>query len=70
MNAIRTKNDEQLRQVIYNLYRSPSFGGVREQVKSAASLIKEEWKRTRGTKEGMPEIPKALGYVRRLADKV
>ena len=69
VNAIRTKNDEQLRQVIYNLYRSPSFGGVREQVKSAASLIKEEWKRTRGTKEGMPEIPKALGYVRRLADK-
>ena len=69
VNTIRSKNDEQLRQVIYNLYRSPSFGGVREEVKSVVSLIKEEWKRTRGSKEGMPEIPKTLGYVRRLADK-
>ena len=42
---------------------------MREQVKSLVSLIKEEWKRTRGSKEGMPEIPKVLGYVRRLEDK-
>ena len=69
VNAIRTKNDERLRQLIYSIYKSPSFGGVREQVKSLVSLIKEEWKRTRGSKEGMPEIPKVLGYVRRLEDK-
>ena len=69
VNAIRTKNDERLRQIIYNMYRSPCFGGVREQIKSAVSLIKDEWKRTRGSKEGMPEMPKLIGYVRRLEDK-
>ncbi len=69
VNAIRTKNDERLRQIIYNMYRSPCFGGGREQIKSAVSLIKDEWKRTRGSKEGMPEMPKLIGYVRRLEDK-
>ncbi len=69
VNTIRNKNDERLRQLIYNLYRSPSFSGVREQVKSAVDLMNEEWKRCRGAKENMPEIPKVKGYVRRMADK-
>lgn len=69
VNAIRTKNDEQLRQLIHSLWRSAGFGGVREQVKKLGGLIRDEWKRTRGSKDGMPEIPKAHGYVRRLKDK-
>ncbi len=69
VNAIRTKNDEQLRQFIHSLWRSPGFGGVREQIKKIRDLIQDEWKRTRGSKEGMPEIPKTHGYVRRLKDK-
>ena len=31
--------------------------------------MNEEWKRCRGAKENMPEIPKVKGYVRRMADK-
>lgn len=69
VSAIRAKNDEHLRQIIHSLWRSAGFGGVREQVKKLGVLIREEWKRTRGSKEGMPEIPKAHGYVRRLKDK-
>ena len=65
----RTKDDEKLRQTIYTLFRSPSFSGVREQVKSIVQLITDEWKRTRNPKESMPQIPKTLGYVRRLEDK-
>ena len=67
--SIRDKNDKMLREIIYNLFRSPSFAGVREQVKEIVNLIKDEWKRTRGSDEKMPEIPKTLGYVRRLSDK-
>ena len=69
VNAIRSKHDEQLKQLIYNLYRSPSFSGIREQVKKAVKLIEAEWQRTRGSKENMPAIPKFKGYVRRLPDK-
>lgn len=69
VNAIRSKNNERLKVIVYNLCRSPSFGGVREQVKSLVELIKEEWRRIRGITEKMPELPKKLGYVRRLEDK-
>ena len=69
VNTIRNKHDERLKQLIYSLYRSPSFSGIREQVKKAATLIEAEWQRTRGSKENMPEIPKFKGYVRRLPDK-
>ncbi len=69
VNAIRGKHDEQLKQLIYNAYRSPSFSGIREQVKEAVKLIEAEWQRTRRSKETMPAIPKFKGYIRRLPDK-
>jgi hypothetical protein len=69
VNTIRNKHDERLKQLIYSLYRSPSFSGIREQVKKAVTLIEAEWRRTRGSKENMPDIPKFKGYVRRLPDK-
>ncbi len=68
LQAIRTKRDDQVRQLIHSLWRSPGFAGTRAQVKKFADLIKSEWKRSRGSDE-MPEIPARLGYVRRLADK-
>ena len=66
--AIRRKRDDELRQLIHTLWRSPGFAGTRAQVKKVADVIRAEWKRTRGKNETMPEIPTRLGYVRRLAD--
>ncbi len=68
LQAIRTKRDDELRQLIHTLWRTPGFAGARTQVKKFADLIKSEWKRSRGSDE-KPEIPTRLGYVRRLADK-
>lgn len=65
--SIRRHRTEELRQLINSIYRSPAFSGVREQVKKFAKLIKAEWTRTGSG--NMPELPKGLGYVRRLPDK-
>ena len=67
VRAIRTKRDDELRQLIDSLWRTPGFAGAREQVKKFADLIRGEWERTRGN-DIMPEIPKHLGYVQRLKD--
>jgi hypothetical protein len=68
VQAIRRKRDDELRQLIHTLWRSPGFSGIREQVKKVGDVIRSEWKRTRGKNETMPEIPSRLGYVRRLPD--
>lgn len=65
--SIRRHRTEELRQLIDTIYRSPAFSGVREQVKKFVKLMKAEWTRT-GVGD-MPELPKGLGYVRRLPDK-
>ena len=65
--SIRRHRTDELRQLIDTIYRSPAFAGVREQIKKFAKLIKAEWTRT-GVGD-MPELPKGLGYVRRLPDK-
>jgi len=68
VQAIRRKRDDELRQLIYTLWRSPGFSGIRSQVKKIGEVIRSEWKRTRAANETMPEIPAHLGYVRRLPD--
>lgn len=68
LHAIRSKRDDELRQLIHNIYKTPGFAGARDQVKKMADLIKDEWKRSRRKDEPLPEIPARLGYVRRLAD--
>jgi hypothetical protein len=68
VQAIRRKRDDELRQLIYTLWRSPGFAGIRAQVKKVGDVIRGEWRRTRGKNETMPEIPARLGYVRRLPD--
>ncbi|WP_395398592.1 hypothetical protein ACHMW6_00215 (plasmid) [Pseudoduganella sp. UC29_106] len=65
--AIRRHRADELRNLIDSLWRSPAFAGVREQIKKFAQLIKAEW--TRSGVGDMPEIPKGLGFVRRLPDK-
>ena len=68
VQAIRRKRDDELRQLIHTLWRSPGFAGIRAQVKKFGDVIRAEWKRTRSNSETMPEIPARLGYVRRLPD--
>jgi hypothetical protein len=68
VQIIRLRQDARLEQIIYSLHRSPGFAGVRTQVKKLWDIIRAEWKRTRSKSEVMPEIPKNIGYVRRLPD--
>lgn len=68
-DAIRRRHDGQLKQLIHSLWRTPGFAGARQQVRQLEKLIRAEWKRVRHSSEAMPEIPKHLGYVQRLADK-
>jgi hypothetical protein len=67
VRVIRLRQDARLEQIIYTLHRSPGFAGVRQQVKKLWDIVRKEWKRTR-SKDVMPEIPKNIGYVRRLPD--
>lgn len=66
--AIRTRHDADLRQLIQTIWRTPGFSGARDQALKFRDLIQAEWKRSRGPAEALPEIPKRLGYVRRLKD--
>ncbi len=65
---LRQRRDFRLRQMIYNLHRTPGFAGTRVQVKELWKLLRAEWKRSRGSNEKMPELPKNIGYLRRLPD--
>lgn len=65
--SIRRHHNEQLRQMIESIWRSPAYAGVREQIKKLAQLMKSEW--TRSGVGDMPKLPKGLGYVRRVPDK-
>jgi hypothetical protein len=69
IEIIRTKRDEKLKEIITQLWRSPGFSGIREQVKILQKLIVTEWKRGRRENEVIPTIPAHLGYVRKLPDK-
>ena len=68
INAIRNKQDLDLRQLIYSISRSPGFAGIREQVKKLNEFIRSEWKRRRGKSDPMPATPHH-GYARRLPDR-
>jgi hypothetical protein len=68
IDCIRRRDDRNLEQLIATTWRSPGFYGIRGQVKKFKELIQAEWKRTRGSKDGMPDIPDRIGYLRRLSD--
>lgn len=67
VQAIRTRRDDELRQLIQSIWRTPGFSGARAQVKKFKNLIESEWKRSRGA-DSLPDIPNRLGYVRRIPD--
>lgn len=67
IRAIRTKRDDELRQMIQTIWRTPGFAAARDQVKKMKTLILSEWKRFRN-KDPLPVLPERLGYVRRLPD--
>lgn len=67
VRAVRTKRDDELRQLIHVIWRTPGFAAARAQVKKMGQLIVGEWKRNRGD-DPMPELPTRMGYVRRLPD--
>lgn len=67
LRCVRTKRDDELRQLIQTIWRTPGFSAARDQVKKMADMLRAEWKRSRGGDQ-MPEIPERLGYVRRLPD--
>lgn len=45
--AIRTRNDEALRQALHSLRQIPGFWEIRDQAFELAKLLKKEWKRSR-----------------------
>jgi hypothetical protein len=67
IRAIRTKRDDQVRQLIHSISRAPGFSYARDQAKKFRQLTRAEWKRSRGS-DPLPEIPERLGYVRRIPD--
>lgn len=68
IELVRLRHDAILKQWIFTTHRTPGFAGSREQVKQLWKLLRAEWKRSRSKSELMPEIPKNIGYVRRLPD--
>jgi len=69
IRVIRNRRDDELRTLLAMVWRTPGFSGTREQVFQLRELVFAEWKRHRG-KESAPELPKNIGYVRRLKDDV
>lgn len=65
---IRGRRDHELEQLIVTLFRSPGFAGIRTQVWKLKALVKSEWLRSRSKSEPLPDMPKNLGFVRRLAN--
>jgi hypothetical protein len=66
--AIRSRRDQDLKILIDKIFGTMGFSGSREQAKSLAKLLKEEWAKRR-LNDPMPDVPKGIGWVRRKADK-
>lgn len=69
INAIRTRHDAELQNLINSIWRTPGFAGARDQVKKFKTLITSEWQRSRRKSEPAPTLPGHIGYVRRIEDK-
>lgn len=66
---IAKKRDADLERLTQIIWASPGFHGIRAQIKKLPDLIKSEWQRHKRTADKSPELPKHLGYVRKLSDK-
>src|SRR5574343_1036453 len=68
LRAIRNRRDDELRQLIQTIWRTPGFAAARDQVKDMRALILAEFQRSRSG-DPLPDIPARPGYVQRLPDK-
>lgn len=66
--AIRSRRDQDLKQLIDSVSGTVGFSGSREQAKKLISLLKSEWQ-LRRKDDPMPDVPPGFGWVRRKADK-
>lgn len=64
IDSMRQSSSFALHQLIYSLWSSPGFSGVRSQIGKLAVLYRAEAKRSR--RSDAPSLPKKLIYIRRL----
>ena len=64
IDTVRSRSTNNMHHLLYRLYSSPGFSGIRSQIGKLAALYLAEVKRA-AIKEA-PKPPKRLGYVRRL----
>lgn len=57
-----SSDDSRMRQAMWSLWRSPGFGGVRQQVGHLLHSAKQEWKRRKKNRD-FPKVPSVLPYV-------
>lgn len=67
IQSVRNSNTRSMELLMYKLWSSPGFSGIRTQVGKLASLYRGEVKRS-GRKDA-PALPKRLGYIRRLSNR-
>jgi len=65
IDTVRRGSSHDVRQLIAQLYRSPGFAPIRQQVGKCCALIRAEYKRSRPN-EPLPVFPTILPYVSRL----
>jgi hypothetical protein len=67
IDSVRGASTRSLEALLYKLWSSPGFYGIRTQVGKLAALYRAEVKRA--SRKDAPPLPKRLGYVRRLANQ-
>lgn len=68
VSAIKRKSDKDLSYLISQVADTIGFALARDQAKKMFALVKSEWKRHRNITEPLPELPKRIRYVQRVAD--
>lgn len=66
IESVRNSSTRSLELLIYRLWSSPGFGGIRTQIGNISVLYRNEVKRA--ARKDAPTLPKNLSYVRRLSN--
>lgn len=67
IEGVRKSSSRSIEVLIYQLWSSPGFSGIRSQIGKLAALYRAEVKRA--ARKDAPALPKRLGYVRRLSNQ-
>lgn len=67
IESVRKSSNRSIEVLIYQLWSSPGFSGIRSQIGKLAALYRAEVKRA--SRKDSPSLPKKLGYVRRLKNQ-